>query len=139
MSKTNASKEELMQYINMMQGLKDSGIKCEQEISQALRALNDMMFPKSDLQPMRIIVLVDSHDGLDKAIQQMQKLLGVEGNVGYTSKDFIFEAGHMRARIYDLRRWDRDNLAGLEAELVINYSGHSTGSLRIREKYQKRV
>lgn len=39
-------KRELMKYIELLMNLKRSGIKCEQEISEALKELNSLILPK---------------------------------------------------------------------------------------------
>jgi hypothetical protein len=66
-------KKELIQYINLLQGLMRDGFKCDREINQALEQLNKMMFPKSD--NVFVLVFEKDFDGIVKSVDTFKKML----------------------------------------------------------------
>lgn len=139
MSKTNASKEELMQYINMMQGLKDSGIKCEQEISQALRALNDMMFPDTTYDHVNVVVLVNNPTAVNYYYYAYKNLLKTERANGHFYSDCILYNENTKVRIVNVANMaDENRLRGLEADILVNETHMDAEDLGIRTKMSKR-
>lgn len=136
-NKATATKEELMQYIQMMQGLKESGIKCEQEISQALKELNKLMFPtdkKDEFKDVNIIVVEDTVTGFHESVELFSNLLQRRPANRYDSTFVVISNGNTLVRIANISNQSTaiDRLRGYRADFIVNNAKVDISELGIK-------
>lgn len=121
------TKDELLKYIKVLQSLKDSGIRCEQEISQALKTINEMFFPKQqEFAHTNIFVFVVGREDFNQMIKVFSNTLkrdmssGTFETSGYTR----ISSENTRVDIIDVHLISTLDLSsrfrGLYADLIID-------------------
>ena len=129
-----ANKEELIQYLSVLQGLKSNGFKCEQEISQAVKELNLLMFPNhSSFDRVDIFVLEDTLEGFYNSLKLFANIMQKPTN-GRTYGTMVTYANqNTLVRICNISDIDRmkDRLRGYRADLIINNTATPTQDLGI--------
>lgn len=123
MMKMSNRKEELMNYINMLEGLSKSGFSCNKEITQALTELNCLMFNSEDRDRVFVLVLEKDEDGAKKSAEAFGKLLGK----GYMRRDYAGNTRYTRGdtqiiEILNMKNVNRTTLRGQRPDILIDNS-----------------
>lgn len=118
-------KEELMQYISVLRGLRDDGFKCEQEIGQALKELHALVLDNSE--QVRILVLEDDVDSFEETIKLYRHILSgdVEEKTTYTSPNMVQKlivSDRARVSVVLIKNLDGNDarLKGWSTDYIIN-------------------
>ncbi|MFQ3543641.1 hypothetical protein Q7A53_06115 [Halobacillus rhizosphaerae] len=72
-------KEELMSYINLLTKLKDSGMKCDKELNEAVVELHNLVLNNNE--SVFIFVIENTYEGLQKSRDTFKKMLGNTVNI----------------------------------------------------------
>jgi hypothetical protein len=135
MMKMSNRKEELMNYINMLEGLSKSGFNCNKEINMALEELNALLFPQQER--VFILVLEKDVDGVNKSSEAFSKLL----DKGFTENRSV-RGGHSRfakgdkmiVEILNIKETNWNALRGMRPDLLIDNSEDPTIKDIVQEK-----
>lgn len=110
---------ELIKYVKLLEGLMQSGFKCEKELGEALKALHNEMTKKINADRIFVVVLEEDFGKVVESSNVFKKLLG--SHLASSTSNSHIELRSLNKVVLILSdSVHRDVLKGLSPDYIIN-------------------
>lgn len=132
------NREELMQYIEMLNVLNENGFQCNKEINDALTKLHKMMLGVGNPKT-KIIVFESTLEGFDKSVGLFRSVADEYANgLRMGLKEYHVSDDRIDVKVYRVEASDikglPNGLQGLRADFFINNTGNKNFDNAVKTK-----